>query len=106
MPVLTHKLVCGYKCRNPDIRADAERLLSTFNLQVDGLWDSRAALALVQWSRELEDEYALLFPSAADAWATIRQRYIVFHNHENKATVGSLRLRGGEWVMTQEIISW
>ncbi|OBS21106.1 hypothetical protein FPOA_07446 [Fusarium poae] len=98
--------LCGYKCRNPDIRADAERLLSTFNLQVDGLWDSRAALALVQWSRELEDEYALLFPSAADAWATIRQRYIVFHNHENKATVGSLRLRGGEWVMTQEIISW
>ncbi|CEI68746.1 unnamed protein product [Fusarium venenatum] len=98
--------LCGYKCRNPNIRADAERLLGTFNIQVDGLWDNRAALAIVQWGRELEDEYAPLFSSAADAWVTIRQRYVVFHNHEDKATVGSLRLRGVEWVMVQEIISW
>ncbi|KXJ93650.1 hypothetical protein Micbo1qcDRAFT_172560 [Microdochium bolleyi] len=82
----------------------AERLLGTLE-QTDGLWDNRAALALVKWGRELEAEYDLLFSNAAEAWATTRQRFIVFHEHEDKMTAGALRLREGRWVMVQDIIS-
>ncbi|KAK1991127.1 hypothetical protein LX36DRAFT_675462 [Colletotrichum falcatum] len=87
--------VVANKCRDAGIRASAEEVLRRVDHRVDGLWDSRAALALVRWARKTEDAYASQLTDPREVWDLVRNRYIVFSDRQNQATVGSQQFQDG-----------
>ncbi|KAK1983576.1 hypothetical protein LZ30DRAFT_476494 [Colletotrichum cereale] len=98
--------VVANKCRNAEIRVSAEETLRRVKHRVDGLWDSRAALALIQWARKTEDAYASQLTDPVEVWNLVRSRYIIFNDRQTQATVGSKRFQDGRWVSQEEVVRW
>lgn len=94
------------KCRNPQLRSEAEKLLDELAHRVDGLWDSRAALGLSQWARRMEESYTEHISDPEEVWNKVRQRYVIFDDDHDKATVGSQQLQDGCWISHEEVIAW
>ncbi|KAK1955684.1 hypothetical protein LY78DRAFT_686673 [Colletotrichum sublineola] len=104
--VVLSLFVVANKCRDAGIRASAEEVLRRINHRVDGLWDSRAAVALVQWARKTEDLYASQLADPEEVWNLVRNRYIIFNDRQNQATVGSQHFQNGKLVYQEEIVRW
>lgn len=98
--------VTANKCRNAHLRCTAERILGQLTHRVEGLWDSRAALALVQWARKMEDAYAAQSSDPQEVWNKVRDRYIKFNDGKNQALVGAKSFNGTSCVYREEMISW
>ncbi|KAH8675962.1 hypothetical protein BX600DRAFT_190882 [Xylariales sp. PMI_506] len=98
---------CVTKCRDADVRAEAEKLLRQRH-ELEGLWDGGAALAICEWVKQLEAEY---YEDLADhelVWRKLRNRSVRFHNHKNIAWAKAERLdrATGEWYLREDVIRW
>ncbi|KAK1491772.1 hypothetical protein CABS01_12096, partial [Colletotrichum abscissum] len=102
--------VVANKCRNAEVRLAAEKAVHRLNHRVEGLWDSRAALVLIEWARRTEDAYVAQFDDSETVWTRLRGRYILFGGRQgdqpNQAVVGSQVLEDGEWVYHEETLTW
>jgi hypothetical protein len=98
--------VTANKCRDAGVRRSAEELLRQLSNRVEGLWDSRAALALTSWARKAEEAYALQLSDPKEIWNKVRSRYILFSDRQNQAKVGFQWWREGSWVYLEEVVEW
>jgi hypothetical protein len=98
---------CASKCRDKAVRARAERLLRAQRRQ-DGLWDSRAAVAIIEWTKQLEDEYEVDIGDPMLAWGRIRDRQVRFSNRDDICWLSAYRFNRatGEWYLREDEIRW
>jgi hypothetical protein len=99
-------IVTACKCRDREVRQAALEQLKRLPDVSYGLWDSRAALAIVTYFNAREDEYAEFFQQPADYWTIVLSRYVLFNQRGDSCVAGAMRWTEGGWAMVEETISW
>lgn len=97
--------VVSVKCREPDIREEALRLLKKYPRR-DGLWDSRAFAAIAEINRGLEAQNETE-GDLHDQWRRLRRREVIFDERAQECTARYfVKDEEGRWQLISENIRW
>ncbi|OHE99318.1 C6 zinc finger domain-containing protein [Colletotrichum orchidophilum] len=94
--------VVAMTCRDPLVRDNSTRILEAYPRK-EGLWDSKAFLAVLKKNRELEAENAKE-GTLAEQWRRLCRREFIFEDAGDTIIFRSLKKRedNGEWELVEE----
>lgn len=97
--------IVAVKCRDPEVREDALRLLKKYPRR-DGLWDSRAFAVIAEINRDLE----IMNETDGDLpeqWRRLRKREVIFDERAQECTARYyVKDEEGNWKLVSENIRW